>query len=211
VRRCGRQCCSRASHTGRQYCAVDSMTTSSTSCATSQPASARRSVGVVPTFWRAKWKSPSTSTSASTTASIFLWTSIPAIRYGTAVLLGGAESVPRHINQGRELSVGLLGLPTLNHSGNHARSGSNSCSASRAPLVGSISPFPRDYYAHADFHCVSGATGLLEQLRIPSLAPSQLIHDDTSRLLKADSPRKPTAACRTRSAVNSGKLSPAHG
>ena len=64
------------------------MTTSSTSCSTSQSARRRRSVGVVPTFWRSKWKSPSTSTSATTTASIFLWTSIPAIRYGIGLSLG---------------------------------------------------------------------------------------------------------------------------
>ena len=64
------------------------MTTSSTSCSTSQSARPRRSAGVVPTFWRSKWKSPSTSTSATTTASIFLWTSIPAIRYGIGLSLG---------------------------------------------------------------------------------------------------------------------------
>jgi hypothetical protein len=93
-----------ASHTGRQYCAVDSITTSSTSCALSQAARPRRSLGVVPTFWRSKWKSPSISTSATTTASILLWTSIPAIRYGIGLSLGRAESVPRHISQGRGLS-----------------------------------------------------------------------------------------------------------
>jgi hypothetical protein len=38
----------------------------------------RSSVGVVPNFWRSTSQSPSTST----TASIFLWTSIPAIWYG---------------------------------------------------------------------------------------------------------------------------------
>src|SRR5262249_45607517 len=58
-------------------------------------------------------------------------------------LLGRAESVPRRINQGRELApVSPQNPATLNYSVNHARSGSNSCSASRAPLVGSISPFP---------------------------------------------------------------------
>ncbi len=39
-----------------------------------------------------------------TTASIFLCTSIPAIRYGIGLSLGRAESVPRRITQGRELS-----------------------------------------------------------------------------------------------------------
>jgi hypothetical protein len=44
--------------------------------------------------------------------------------------------VPRHISQGRELSPGLTETPpTLNYSINHARSGSNSCSASTAPLA----------------------------------------------------------------------------
>jgi len=57
-------------------------------------------------------------------------------------LLGGAESVPRRINQGRGLSRVASVSATPNYSVNHARSGSNSCSASRAPLVGSISPFP---------------------------------------------------------------------
>ncbi|HET6782136.1 MAG TPA: hypothetical protein VFH67_08570, partial [bacterium] len=67
---------------------------------------------------------------------IFLWTSIPAIRYGIDLSLGRAESVPRHISQGRGLSVGSPGNPTMpNYSFNHARSGSNSCSASTAPLA----------------------------------------------------------------------------
>jgi vibriolysin len=43
-------CCSKVCHTGRQYCAVDSMTTSSTSCSTNQSAKRRRSAGVVPIF-----------------------------------------------------------------------------------------------------------------------------------------------------------------
>ena len=60
---------------------------------------------------------PSTSTSATTTASIFLWTSIPAIRYGMRALLEGAESVPRRINQGRELSL-RENTATLNYSVN---------------------------------------------------------------------------------------------
>ena len=42
---CGCQSRSSVSHTGRQYCAVDSITTSSTSCVTSQSASPRRSPG----------------------------------------------------------------------------------------------------------------------------------------------------------------------
>ena len=82
VRRFGLQYRSSASQTGRQYCAVDSITTSSTSRSTSQSASARNWTGLVPTFSRSKWKSPSTSTSATATANIFLCTSIPAMWYG---------------------------------------------------------------------------------------------------------------------------------
>ena len=52
VRRLGFQERSNASHTGRQYCAVDSMTTSSTSHSASQSASARKSAGLVPPFRR---------------------------------------------------------------------------------------------------------------------------------------------------------------
>ena len=48
----GCQCRSSASHTGRQYCAVDSITTSSTSRSTSQSASARNCSGLVPTCRR---------------------------------------------------------------------------------------------------------------------------------------------------------------
>lgn len=62
------------------------MTTSSTSRSTSQLASARKSAGLVPTFWRSNWYSPSTSTSATTTANIFLCTSIPAIWYGIGLV-----------------------------------------------------------------------------------------------------------------------------
>ena len=79
VRRVSLQYCSSASQTGRQYCAVDSITTSSTSRSTSQSASARNWTGLVPIFSRSKWKSPSTATSATATANIFLCTSIPAM------------------------------------------------------------------------------------------------------------------------------------
>ena len=48
----GCQSRSNASHTGRQYCAVDSMTTSSTSCSTNHSARRRSWLGVVPTFRR---------------------------------------------------------------------------------------------------------------------------------------------------------------
>lgn len=73
-------------------------------------------------------------------------------------LLGRAESVPRRINQGRELSAGLARAhATLNCSLNHARSGPHSCSASTAPLVSSISPLPTDIVAGTDFHRPSRA------------------------------------------------------
>jgi hypothetical protein len=49
--------------------------------------------------------------------------------------------VPRRIIQGRELSaVRTTTSAMLNYSVNHARSGSDSCSVSTAPLVASISP-----------------------------------------------------------------------
>jgi hypothetical protein len=94
TRRLGRQCCSSASHTGRQYCAVV-----------------------------------------------------------------GAESVPRRINQGRELSP-RENTATLNYSVNHARSGSNSCSASLAPWLISTSPLPaRPFCTRDDFHAFRGPQG----------------------------------------------------
>jgi hypothetical protein len=65
------------------------------------------------------------------------------------------------------------GPTTLNHSVNPARSGSNSCSASMAPLVGSISPFPPRLLCPRRFHCVSAAGGRLEQLRKSFSAASQ--------------------------------------
>jgi hypothetical protein len=86
-RRTGLQYCSRTSHTGRQYCAVDSITISSTSRATSQVGDARNSAGLVPTFTRSKRYSSATSTSATTTANIFLCTSIPAMWYGIGLSL----------------------------------------------------------------------------------------------------------------------------
>src|SRR5439155_235281 len=68
----GFQYCSSAPQTGFQYCAVDSITTSSTCCSISQWASNRRWSGLPPNRRRSNWYSPSTSTSATTTASIFL-------------------------------------------------------------------------------------------------------------------------------------------
>jgi hypothetical protein len=78
---------------------------------------------------------------ATTTASIFLWTSMPAIRY--AIGLSFEERRACLVASVRVASYRrALGEPhaTLNCSLNHARSGPHSCSASTAPLVGSISP-----------------------------------------------------------------------
>ena len=104
ARRCGRQCCSSASHTGRQYCAVDSITTSSTSCSTSQ--SARRA--------QVDRRRPDLLTFELEVAVdldvghrdgqhlLVDVNSRDPVRHRP--LLVGAESVPRRINQGRELS-----------------------------------------------------------------------------------------------------------
>ena len=135
------------------------MTTSSTSCSTSQSARPRRSAGVVPTFWRSKWKSPSTSTSATTTASIFLWTSIPAIRYGIGLSCGSGERASSHQSGSRAIAGAVQGPTTLNYSVNHARSGSNSCSASLAPLANLDLAAPRRHSVESDdFHSFSRAS-----------------------------------------------------
>jgi hypothetical protein len=65
--------------TGFQYCAVDSITTSSTCCSSSHTASERSASGKLPKTRRVKSYSPSTWTSETTTCSILLCTSIPAI------------------------------------------------------------------------------------------------------------------------------------
>src|SRR6266403_784935 len=75
----GFQYLSSASHVGFQYCAVGSMTTSSDSCSKSHAANDRSCSGLLLNILRSNWYSLSISTSDTTTASIFLWTSIPAI------------------------------------------------------------------------------------------------------------------------------------
>ena len=70
--RIGFQYLSSASHTGFQYWAVDSMTTSSASCSSSHAASVRSWSGLLPNIRRSNWYSLSISTSDTTTASIFL-------------------------------------------------------------------------------------------------------------------------------------------
>src|SRR5580704_4057615 len=84
-----------ASHTGFQYCAVDSMTTSSASCSTSHAAIDRSCSGLLLNILRSNRYSLSISTSDTTTASIFLWTSIPAILQGIVSSWPGAEGVLR--------------------------------------------------------------------------------------------------------------------
>jgi hypothetical protein len=92
-------------------------------------------------------------------------------------LLVGAESVPRRINQGRELSP-RKNTATLNYSVNHARSGSNSCSASLAPWLISTSPLPaRPFCTTDDFHALSRAgRPSCNQLRTSSSAASHSHH-----------------------------------
>ena len=136
VRRTGRQYCSNASHTGRQYCAVDSITTSSTSRSTSQSASARRSGGAGPDLLAFKVVVAVDLDVGHHDGQHLLVhvNSRDSVRHRP--LLAGAESVPRRISQGRGLSPALTrGATTPNYSVNHARSGSNSCSASMAPWL----------------------------------------------------------------------------
>jgi hypothetical protein len=67
-------------------------------------------------------------------ANIFLCTSIPAIQYGIGLSWGSGERASSH-QSGSQAIVGSLEATTPNYSFNHARSGSNSCSASTAPLA----------------------------------------------------------------------------
>jgi hypothetical protein len=83
--------------------------------------------------------------------------------------------VPRRISQGRELSVrGLTDLTTLDYSVNHARSGSNSCSASMAPLAQFALAAPRRYSDRAPiFMAFRGPQAQANQLRKLSRLVSQ--------------------------------------
>ena len=136
ARRRGRQCCSRASHTGRQDCAVDYMTTSSTSCSTSQSARRteidRRRTGLL--TLEVEFAVDLDVGHRDRQHLLVDVNSRDPVRHRP--LLGRAESVPRRISQGRGLSRVRVGAHTMpNYSFNHARSGSNSCSASTAPLA----------------------------------------------------------------------------
>jgi hypothetical protein len=103
--RSGFQYRSSASQTGLQYCAVDSMTASSTSCSSSHAASLRSWSGLLPNIHRSNWYSLSISTSDPTTASIFLWTSIPAGSVGHQLPPGRERrACCACFNQGRGLS-----------------------------------------------------------------------------------------------------------
>ena len=79
------------------------MTTSSTCWATNHSASRHSSLGLVPTFRRSNCYSPSTATSAITTASILLCTSIPAIRYVTCASCRKQSACKNEIIQGLRL------------------------------------------------------------------------------------------------------------
>ena len=150
------------------------MTTSSTSCSTSQSARPRRSAGVVPTFWRSKWKSPSISTSATTTASIFLWTSIPAIRYGIGLSLGERRAC-------LVASVRVASYRRVSSEPHDAQLFGQSRTLRTKQLLGlngstgwfDLAAPDATILAHADFHRVSGAEGPRQQLRKSSSAASQ--------------------------------------
>jgi len=157
VRRFGLQYRSNASQTGRQYCAVDSITTSSTSRSTSQSASARNWTGLVPTFSRSKWKSPSTATSAHRNGQHLLVHVNPP-RCGTALASprGSGERASSHQSGSR--AIAGQNTATLNYSVNHARPESNSCSASNAPWLIPTSPLPTPPFCRTnDFHVLSRA------------------------------------------------------
>src|SRR6267143_6315824 len=102
--RSGFQYRSNASQTGFQYWAVDSITASSTSCSSSHSASDRNWSGLLPNIRRSNWYSPSTSTSDTTTASILLWTSSPAILLDISSSWRERRACCNYLNQGRGLS-----------------------------------------------------------------------------------------------------------
>ena len=132
--------------------------------------------------------SPSTSTSATATANIFLCTSIPAIWYGI-----GLSSWERRACLVASLRVASYrraqNAATLNYSVNHARSGSNSCSASMAPWLISTSPLPAPTFCPTDdFHVLSRASRpSCNQLRKSSQTPSHSLASQLVRGCEADS------------------------
>ena len=80
---CKRMWGSNSNHTDRQYCAVDSITASSTPCSRSQINNRCRSLGMVANHRRSGFASGVVA-SITTTISTFLCTSIPAILYDIA-------------------------------------------------------------------------------------------------------------------------------
>ena len=76
--KCNPQCPSNSSHTGFQYWAVDSITTSLTCCSASHSRKACNSLVVVPNLRCCRSRSLTAVRSRTTTANIFLCTSIPA-------------------------------------------------------------------------------------------------------------------------------------
>src|SRR5205085_5876262 len=88
---CGFQHRSRISHTGFQYCAVDSITTSSTCCSRNHSARMRNCSDVADHFRRSNFNPSAEPTSATTTAKTFLCTSIEAILKGICSPEGSAE------------------------------------------------------------------------------------------------------------------------
>src|SRR6516225_9394989 len=128
---------SRVPQTGFQYCAVDSITTSWTCCSSSHAANERSASGKLPKMRRVKSYSPSTWTSETTTCSILLCTSIPAILYDMVSPCGrSGEHGSRYFSQGRELSplIRMEKRGDAQSFAQHACSGSDIISASASPL-----------------------------------------------------------------------------
>src|ERR1019366_1147211 len=142
--RAGFQYRSSVPHTGFQYCAVDSMTTSSTSCWSSHWASTCNSPGVAPNLRRSNRYSPSPATSGPPTSScerLLLRFDMPS-----CFSLGGAESMPKGIPRQGHVAIaapeGDERRPIIR--AERACSGSNRVAASTSPLS------QRPYRSH---HC----------------------------------------------------------
>src|ERR1700730_17490542 len=102
--RAGFQYRSRDPHPGFPYCAVDSMTTSSTSRWSSHWASRCTGSGVAPHLRRSNSNSPSAPTSHTTTANIFLGTSTAATRSMMLSFGRSGEHAKSYHMQGHGLS-----------------------------------------------------------------------------------------------------------
>src|SRR5687767_13394434 len=82
-----RHCPSNSCHTGLQYRAVDSITTSRTLRSASQADNSRTWLAVVPNLRRSNRSGPWPATSAATTASMLLCTSIEPTQYEVSVAI----------------------------------------------------------------------------------------------------------------------------